>query len=106
MLSEAPPSRDEVTTSLVCRESVEVKTFTSSGMMAPARVPQEMMQESFHHSEPSPPRSGMINLETAKVRAIETKKVSHTSEGTGPSKFISSAFLYTALTLASLTHEA
>ena len=48
MLSEAPPSRDEVTTSLTCADSVEVKTLTSSGMIAPASVPQVMIVESFH----------------------------------------------------------
>src|SRR3712207_3188158 len=79
MLSDAPPSRDEVTTSWVCRDSVEVKTFTSSGMIAPARVPQEMTADSFHQSESSPPRSGMRRYEDRKVRATETIDVSHTS---------------------------
>ncbi len=58
MLSEAPPSREAVTTSRTCPDSVEVKTLTSSGMSAPASVPQLMMVESFHHSEVSPPRLG------------------------------------------------
>src|SRR2546423_12600593 len=57
MLSDAPPSRDDVTISLTWRESTDVKTLTSSGMMAPARVPHVMTVESFHQSEPSP-RSG------------------------------------------------
>src|SRR6266550_5722915 len=57
ILSDAPPSRDDVTISLTWRESTEVKTFTSSGMIAPASVPQVMTVESFHQSEPSP-RSG------------------------------------------------
>ncbi len=57
MLSEAPPSRDEMTTSFTCPDSVDVNTFTSSGMIAPASVPQVMTVDSFHHSEPSP-RSG------------------------------------------------
>ena len=47
MLSEAPPSLDEVTTSWTWRDSVEVKTFTSSGMIAPASVPQEMIARQF-----------------------------------------------------------
>ena len=38
-------------------DSVEVKTLTSSGMIAPASVPQVMIVESFHQSVPSPPRS-------------------------------------------------
>ena len=58
MLSDAPPSRDEVTTSLTCADSVDVKSFTSSGMIAPASVPQVMTVESFHQSDPSP-RSGI-----------------------------------------------
>ena len=63
MFNEAPPSREEVTTSLTWPDSVEVKTFTSSGMMAPASVPQVMMVESFHQSVPSP-RSAMSMLDT------------------------------------------
>ena len=60
MLSDAPPSRERVTTSRTCRDSVEVKTLTSSGMIAPASVPQVITVESFHHRSESPPRSGMI----------------------------------------------
>src|SRR5437667_12382211 len=93
MLSEAPPSCEEVTISLVCFDSVEVKTLTSSGMMAPASVPQEMMHESFHHSVASPLSSGMISFDTMKVRAIETNEVSHTSEVSGASKFMLSELL-------------
>ena len=63
MFREGPPSREAVTISFTWDEVVEVNTFTSSGMMAPARVPQVMTVESFHHSEPSP-RSGMISRET------------------------------------------
>ncbi len=58
MFSDAPPSRDEITTSLTCADSVEVNTFTSSGMIAPASVPQVITVDSFHHSVPSP-RSGI-----------------------------------------------
>ena len=64
MLSDAPPSRDAVTTSLTCADSVEVKTLTSSGMIAPASVPQVMIVESFHHSVGSPPRLGIRRYET------------------------------------------
>ena len=67
---------------------MEVNTFTSSGMTAPARVPQVMTNESFHHNVVSPPRLGMIWLETRKVNAIEIKEVSHTSDVSGASKFI------------------
>src|SRR6185503_9595640 len=54
MLSDGPPSRDDVTTSRVCRDSVDVNTFTNSGMSAPAMVPQVMIVDSFHHKEESP----------------------------------------------------
>jgi hypothetical protein len=59
MFREAPPSLDDVTTSLTCADSVDVKTLTSSGMIAPASVPQVMTVESFHQSESSPPSVGM-----------------------------------------------
>ncbi len=66
MLSDGPPSREAVTTSLTCFDSVEVKTLITSGMMAPASVPQVMMVESFHQSESSPtgPRRGTSRYET------------------------------------------
>src|SRR5262245_25392597 len=54
MFSDGPPSRELVTTSRTCRECTEVKTFTTSGMIAPASVPQVMIVDSFHHSVPSP----------------------------------------------------
>ena len=63
MLSDGPPSRDEVTTSLTWPDSVEVKTLTNSGMIAPASVPQVMIVDSFHHSVPSP-RSGISQYDT------------------------------------------
>src|SRR5688572_20052043 len=71
MLSDAPPSRDAVTTSRTWRDSVEVKTFTSSGMIAPARVPQVMIVESFHHIVESPPRLGIMKYETVYVTPTE-----------------------------------
>ena len=63
MFSDAPPSFDEATTSRTWPDSVDVNTFTSSGMIAPASVPQVMTVESFHQSEPSP-RSGMSTYDT------------------------------------------
>ncbi len=63
MSSEAPPSRAEVTTSRTCAESVDVKTLTNSGMMAPASVPHVMTVASFHHKVPSP-RPGISHHET------------------------------------------
>ena len=64
MLSDAPPSREEVTTSRTWRDSVDVKILTSSGMMAPASVPQVITLDSFHHSVESPPRSGIRKYDT------------------------------------------
>src|SRR4029077_20513316 len=78
MFSDAPPSRDDVTTSRVCFEFTDVKILTSSGMIAPANVPHVMMVDSFHQSVPSP-RSGMRNLDTRYVRPTDTSDVSHTS---------------------------
>src|SRR5215213_5885961 len=91
MLSDAPPSREAVTTSRTWRDSVEVKTLTSSGMIAPASVPQVMIVESFHHIAGSPPRLGMSRYETAYVTATDRIDVSHTSDVSGASKFILSA---------------
>src|SRR5688572_5760225 len=88
MFREAPPSRDDVTTSFTWLDSVDVNTFTSSGMIAPASVPQEMMVASCHHSELSPPSVGIIRYETTYVRATETSEVSHTSDVSGASKFM------------------
>src|SRR5579885_3417925 len=87
MSRDEPPCCAPVTTSFTCRDSGEVKTFTSSGMMAPASVPQEMMTESFHHCVESPPSSGMISRELRNVSAMETNDVIHTSEVSGASKF-------------------
>src|SRR5512132_3594212 len=77
MLSDAPPSRDDVTTSFTWRDSVEVNTFTSSGMIAPASVPQVMTVESFHQSVPSP-RSGIRTHDAKYVMTTELIDVSHT----------------------------
>src|ERR1051325_10709194 len=101
MLSDAPPSLEEETTSLTWLDSVEVKTLTSSGMM-PAAVPQEMMIESFHHREVSPPRVGIIRYETTKVRMIETTEVMMTRLVRGFSKFMTPAVPSVALVMASL----
>src|SRR4051812_22642163 len=88
MLSDGPPSRDDVTTSRTCRDSVDVNTFTNSGMIAPASVPQVITSESFHQSDGSPPRSGIIALETMNVSTTERIDVSHTRNVSGASKFI------------------
>ena len=65
MLSEAPPSRDEVTTSLTCPECVDVKIFTNSGMIAPASVPHVITDDSCHHSDELPPSVGISAYDSA-----------------------------------------
>src|SRR3954467_8526564 len=85
MFSDAPPSRDDVTTSFTCADSVEVNAFTNSGMTAPASVPQEMMLASFHHRESSPARCGMISQDAKYVSAMEMNDDSQTSEVSGAS---------------------
>src|SRR5437660_1308398 len=101
MLSEAPPSREEVTTSLTWLDSVDVKILTSSGMIAPASVPHVMTVESFHHSVPSP-RSLTRTHEARYVIATDTNDVSHTSRVSGASKFMRATPAYWARTQASL----
>src|ERR671921_570892 len=86
MLSDGPPSRDDVTTSFTWRDSVDVNTFTNSGMIAPASVPHVMTLDSFHQSEPSP-RSGIIIYDTTYVRITEMMDVNQTRNVSGASKF-------------------
>src|SRR4030095_10414514 len=93
ILSDGPPSFDETTISLTCRDSVEVNTFTSSGMIAPANVPHEIITLNFHQSVVLPPSSGIVRRETINVRTTETIEVIQTSEVSGASKFIRSAVL-------------
>src|SRR5688572_8127724 len=102
MLSDGPPSLEEVTTSRTCPDSVEVKTLMSSGMMAPAAVPHVMMTESFHQSDVSPPRVGMSCFDTMNVRMTEMTDVRMTSCVSGCSKFILSALPYLPFASASL----
>src|SRR5215471_9479206 len=103
MFSDAPPSREDATTSRTCRESVEVKTFTNSGMIAPASVPHVMIEDNFHHIEVSPPRSGIRIKDKTYVKTTETIEVSHTSDVSGASKFILAAFSYFAFATAAFT---
>src|SRR5215471_3289636 len=102
MSREAPPSWAEMTTSLTCRDSVEVNTFTNSGISAPARVPQEMIVASFHHCEVSPPSSGIMTAEMKYVNAIETTEVIHTNEVRGTSKLNFAWLLYLAFAIRPL----
>src|SRR5262249_44247321 len=91
MLSDAPASFDAVTTSRTWLDSVDVKILMTSGMIAPASVPQLMMAESFHQSVPSP-RPAISTYDTTNVSAIDTSEVSHTRNVSGCSKFILSTF--------------
>ena len=90
MSSDAPPSRADATTSRTCAESVEVKTLTSSGMIAPASVPHVITVESFHQRLPSP-RSATSAQEATYVMMTETMEVIQTSEVSGASKFMRAA---------------
>src|SRR5438270_7417585 len=103
MFSDAPPSRDAVTTSRTWRDSVEVKTFTSSGMIAPASVPQVMIVESFHHIDASPPSVGMSRYETPYVTPTERSEVIQTRDVIGASKFMKTASLFLAAAMAPLS---
>src|SRR5688572_21851548 len=101
MFSDAPPSREDVTTSLTWADSTEVKILTSSGMMAPASVPQVMIVDSFHQSVPSP-RSAIRTLDTAQVATTDRSEVSRTSCGSGDSRCVLVAVAYRAFAIASL----
>src|SRR5262245_50963724 len=101
MPSEAPPSRAEVTTSRTWLDSVEVKILTSSGMMAPASVPQVMTVESFHQRVPSP-RLPVMSHDAPYVTTTERIDVIHTSDVSGPSKFMRVALAYLPRARASL----
>src|SRR5262245_18439744 len=104
MLSDGPPSSEAVTVSRTWPELTDVKIFTSSGMIAPASVPHEMIAESFHHrpngsaDSPVPIR----RYDTRNVRPTETSDVSHTRIVCGCAKIILSAFLYCAFVMLSL----
>src|SRR5215203_4352684 len=102
IFSEAPPSRDDDTTSRTCADSVDVKIFTSSGMIAPARVPHVITVDNFRHIVPSP-SSGMSRYETRYVISTDTIDVSHTRIVRGVYKFITVAAAYFARIRALLT---
>ena len=100
MFSDAPPSRDEVTTSCTWADCVDVKTFTSSGMIAPARVPQVTTVDSCHQSELFPPRSGISSSDRMYVSTTETIEVTHTSSVSGASKCMRATEPYRARLIA------
>src|ERR1700722_5228583 len=85
IFSDAPPSFDDDTTSFTCPESTDVKTFTSSGITAPASVPHVITVDNFHHMVGSPPKSGIMKYETRYVAPIDRIDVSHTSVVSGVS---------------------
>src|SRR5678815_1264199 len=101
MVSDAPPSREAATISLVWRELELVKALVSSGINAAASVPHEMIAESFHHSPP--PRTPSIHFETRNVTAIESSDVSHTRLVSGASKLILSLLAFCERKTASFT---
>src|SRR5579859_1291148 len=103
MLSDAPPCCELVTISFTCPECMDVNTFTNSGMIAPASVPQVMMVESFHHSVGSPPTTGITTELTRYVSAMDTNEVSHTSVVSGVSKLKCSALRNRARAMDELT---
>src|SRR4051812_15406611 len=95
MFRDAPPSREDATTSRTCDDSVEVNSLTSSGIIAPASVPHVITVESFHQSVPSP-RVGIRRKEIKYVVATDTMEVSHTSTVSGASKLRVAASRYRA----------
>ena len=76
-----------------CFDSVEVKTLMTSGMIAPASVPQLMIVDSFHHSvgRRRAEVAGSAGTTRRRSCATETSEVSQTSWVSGASKFILSA---------------
>ena len=71
------------------RDSVEVKTFTSSGMIAPASVPQVMTVESFHHSDGVAARSGSSRYDDdVGQRRPRRSRSARPARVSGASKFI------------------
>src|SRR3954447_1083538 len=94
MLSDAPPSREAVTTSRTWADDVEVNTLTSSGMMAPASVPQVITVDSCHQRSVFPLRFGMSSFERTYVSTTETIEVTQTSTVSGVSKFMRASSRY------------
>ena len=80
-------------------KDAQLKRSRFSGITAPASVPHVITVESFHHSVVSPPKSGIMAYETMYVAAMETSEVIQTSEVSGASKFILSAFPYLLLAI-------
>src|SRR5438094_10609707 len=102
MLSDGPPSREAVTISRTWRDSVDVNTFTSSGMIAPASVPHVMIVESFHHIVASPARFGISRYDIRYVTPIETIEVIQTSVVSGASKLKPTSLANRAFAIAEL----
>src|SRR4030067_3427469 len=99
MFRDRPPSREAVRISRTWPEFTEVKPLTSSGIRAPAIVPQVMIIDSFHHSVESPWRLGTRRYESTKVIPMEISEVSHTRGVRGGSKlnFFASSHLALAI---------
>src|SRR4051812_8711549 len=84
IFNEAPPSREAVTISFTWRECELVNTLVNSGIKAPAKVPHEIIKDSFHQMPSG--KKPIIEKETAKVTPIEISEVSHTKLVNGASK--------------------
>jgi hypothetical protein len=89
-----------------CTKSLftEVKIFATSGIIAPAVVPQLIISESFHQKVPSP-KSPITRLETIKINIIETIEVIHTRDVKGASKSIFFKAEYLTFAIIELIHK-
>src|SRR5215207_7300012 len=83
--SDAPPSLLVLTTSRTCRLWTDVKTFVTSGMIAPASVPQVMMVASFHQRSVLPLMFPISRYDAAYVARIDVIDAIHTSAVSGTS---------------------
>ena len=90
MVKEAPPSRDAVTTSLVCFALGLVKIFVASGISAAPRVPQDIIIDNTSQRFPCVPKSQRL---TEKVIIIDKIEVIQTRFVNGASKSNLSHFL-------------
>src|SRR5947208_9352867 len=105
MFSDAPPCSEDLTTSFTWAECIEVKALTSSGMIAPASVPQVMIVESCHHRSVYTTllivNLGMSAIDARYVSTMDTPEVMNTREVSGVSKLNLSEFWNLALANAS-----
>ena len=96
MLSDAPPSRDDATTSFTCPELVDVKTLTQLGNDRPGQ------RAAGDDRRQLPPQRAVADVVNQQIRdgvchATEMSDVSQTSEVSGASKSMWSASAYFAV---------